>query len=284
MFAKIARSWALTKASAAVVRDEPRLLWFPVFTGLAAAGVIVISLIPMVGVALAGGLATDADGNVAGGGEAVTVVWVFLLYFALYFVGVFFNSALVAAALVRLQGGQPSIRASLALAMRRAPAILGYSVIAASVGLALRMIEERVGWVGRWVVATIGVAWSLATFLAVPVLVVRGVSPVAALNESGALLRGTWGENVAGNAGMAAAFMLAYLALAGIVVAFASLGSPTWIVNPILACVVAGALLVLFQSVLQGVFAAALYGHATGAAALAGFPKDLLDESFVTRR
>ncbi len=71
--------------------------------------------------------------------------------------------------------------------------------IAATVGLLLRAIEERVGWLGRIVVKLIGVAWALATFLVVPVLVTRDVGPIDAVKESAALLRETWGENLIGN-------------------------------------------------------------------------------------
>jgi len=61
-----------------------------------------------------------------------------------------------------------------------------------TVGLLLRALEERVGWVGQLVLKLVGVAWALATFLVVPVLVTRDVGPIEAVKASADLLRRTW--------------------------------------------------------------------------------------------
>ena len=61
-------------------------------------------------------------------------------------------------------------------------------------------------------VKLIGVAWTLATFLVVPVLVTRDVGPIDAVKESAGLLRETWGENLIGNVGLGLVFAVAYLA------------------------------------------------------------------------
>ena len=65
-------------------------------------------------------------------------------------------------------------------------------------------------------------AWTLAAFLTVPVLVAQDVGPVEAVKESAALLKRTWGEGLIGNGGIglvgglaAVAVMLAGLALTG---------------------------------------------------------------------
>jgi hypothetical protein len=280
MFERMSRSWTLVKASAGVVRDEPVLLAFPFFSFVSAFVVILTFAWPFAGVE-----ATSDDGPAR---EAMVYVWIFCLYLALFFVGFFFNAALVAMALLRLEGGDPRLGDGLALAVRRVPAILGYAAIAATVGLALRAIEERIGFVGRLVTSSLGVAWTVATFLVVPVLVAKDVSPLAAVAESARLLKQTWGENLAGNVGMAAAFAFGYGVLAVVAVggtlALGGLDRPSWIVALIFACVALAVMLALFQGALQGVYAAALYRHATGADVMSGFPKDLLDAAFVTRR
>jgi hypothetical protein len=284
MFEKLSRSWTLVKSSAAVVRDEPVLMLFPLFSFIAAAAVIVTFALPLLGVVATDEVALDDGRRV----ELMTYVWTFLLYLTLFFVGIFFNSALVAMALLRLEGGDPGLGDGLALAVRRAPAILGYAAIAATVGLVLRAIEERVGLVGRLVTSLLGAAWSVATFLVVPVLVTRDVSPLAAVKESGRLLQRTWGENLAGNIGMSAVFAVGYgvlvaIALGG-VLALAGLDRPNWIAALVVVCVVTAIALALFQGALQGVYAAALYRYATGASAMSEFPPDILGAAFVTKR
>lgn len=280
MFERLSRSWTLLKASAGVVRDEPVLLAFPLMSFVCAAAVVVTFALPL----MAGDTVRDDEPA----RDAIAYVWVFCLYLALFFVGFFFNAALVAMALLRLEGGDPRLGDGLALAVRRAPRILGYAAIAATVGLALRAIEERVGFVGRLVTSSLGLAWTVATFLVVPLLVAKDVSPIAAVTESARLLKQTWGENLAGNVGMSAAFAFGYGVLAvvalGGTLALGGLDRPSWIVALILVCVLLAILLALFQGALQGVYAAALYRHATGAAVMSGFPKDLLDAAFVTRR
>ena len=111
----------------------------------------------------------------------------------------------------RLDGGNPTIGDGFAIANSRLANILGYAFIAATVGLILRAIQERVGFLGKIVVGLIGAGWSVATYLVVPVLVAREIGPIDAVKESASLLRRTWGENVIGQAGMGFAFGLIYL-------------------------------------------------------------------------
>jgi len=94
-----------------------------------------------------------------------------VFYVVAYFITLFFNTALVGAAMIRMDGGNPSLGDGLRIAWERKGRIFGYACIAATVGLLLRSLEEKVGWLGRLVVKLIGVGWALATFLVVPVLV-----------------------------------------------------------------------------------------------------------------
>ncbi len=96
----------------------------------------------------------------------------------------FCNTALVGAALIRLRGGDPTVADGFRIAASRVGPILGYAFIAATVGMVLRAISERSGFLGRLVVSLVGFAWNLATFLAVPVLVVEDVGPIEAVQRS----------------------------------------------------------------------------------------------------
>ena len=116
--------------------------------------------------------------------EIVASVVGFVFYFITTFIMIFFNSALVGAALIRLDGGDPTVADGLRIARERLGSILAWSLLAATVGMILKAARERAGWLGSLVVGMIGIAWNLATFLVVPVLVTRDLGPIDALKES----------------------------------------------------------------------------------------------------
>jgi len=88
---------------------------------------------------------------------------VLAFYILAYFIGLFFNTALVGAAMIRLDGGNPIVGDGLRSAWSRVGRIFGYACIAATVGMFLRALEDRVGWIGTIIVKLIGVAWAIAT-------------------------------------------------------------------------------------------------------------------------
>ena len=96
------------------------------------------------------------DGLRSGGVPVAMYVLGFLFYLVQYFVIFFFNSALVGAALIRLDGGDPTLRDGLRIASSKWVSILGYAAVAATVGLILRSLQERAGWLGRIVVGFLG--------------------------------------------------------------------------------------------------------------------------------
>src|SRR5207237_3156912 len=122
----------------------------------------------------------------------------FTLYVANYFVILFFNVALVGIANSRLMGGNWTFRDGIELAWARKGTILQWAFVAATVGMILRTMEERMGLIGRIVMRIIGIAWTLACYFVVPVLAFEDLSPVAAIKRSSKLFRDTWGEKVIG--------------------------------------------------------------------------------------
>lgn len=274
---RFARSWALVKASASVLRSDRELLVFPLLSSICALLVAATFIIPLI---FGGAFARLDDGH------APAWLWPlgFLFYLSQYFVIFFFNAALVGAARIRLDGGDPTLADGFRIAAARWPQILGYAAIAATVGMVLRAIQERAGLIGRWIAGLFGLAWTVASFLAVPVLVNENVGPIDAVKRSVDLLKRTWGENLVGNAGIGIVFglvMFAWIALGiGLVVLAANNGS-------VLAAVAVGALVVvgmlllgLVQSALQGVYAAALYRYAETGDAGAGFEGALVADAF----
>jgi hypothetical protein len=278
VFDRLARSWSLIKASASVVRSNKTLLLFPVVSGIATTIILVTFLLP---------LARDLDlERSSSPGQTMQYIWLGLLYVVLYFVTIFFNTALVSVALLRLTGSPAGFRDGFARAVTRLPAILGYALLAASVGLLLRGIEERAGWIGRFTAGLIGVTWTVASFLVVPSLAARDIGPIEALRHSATLLKRTWGENIAGNAGISFVFTLIYVAIVfgmiGLLAATANVSIEAAIGIVTIGVVLLLAAIVL-HSTLQGVYAAALYCYATLGEAATGFSADALDAAFRAR-
>lgn len=198
LFSRVARSWQLIKASRDVLRADNSLLILPLFSGLATA-------------ALAGGFVALAmwDGAFAALRESRSIeaygsfyAWLFAWYVVQYSVVIFFNTALVGAAIAVLGGGRPTVGSALKLALGRIGAILGYAVISATVGVLLHALTQRLGLIGRLIEGALGLAWTAATFLVIPILAAEGIGPWQAIERSTALLRKTWGENLIGNAGI----------------------------------------------------------------------------------
>lgn len=277
MFARFSRSWQLVKASGTVLRQDKELLLFPFFSAIATLLVTISFAVPLM---FTGALDESAGGSV----DASYVLVLFLFYLVQYFVIFFFNSALVGAAMIRLDGGDPTVSDGLRIASSRIVQILGYAAIAATVGLILRLIEERAGFIGRWIVGLLGVAFTVATFLAVPILVSRDIGPMDAVKESATLLKKTWGENVIGNVGMGLVFFLFYIGAVGIGVVFilgasqTSSGALIIGVTALIALAVIG--LALVQTALQGVYSAALYRYATEGNVGEAFSGTLLGDAF----
>jgi hypothetical protein len=155
------------------------------------------------------------------------------------------------------------------------------------VGLVLRAIAERFQFVGRIVVGLIGAGWTLATFLVVPVLVARDIGPLDAVKESAAILKRTWGENIAGQAGLGVAFTLLQFLLillgAALVITFAVNGSTILTVLALLLTLGALLLAFLVHGALSGIYAAALYRFATQSGDTQGFDQQVLRNAFLPK-
>ena len=288
MFERISRSWQLIKASWGVLKQDKHLLVFPLISALAALTVVLAFVLPVLGLGVLDGMA-DADHSAV---PVLTYGLGFAFYVSLYFVIFFFNAALVGAAMIRLDGGEPSVSDGLRVARSKFISILGYAVIAATVGMLLRIIQERVGFVGNLVVSLLGAGWTMATYLVVPTLVARDVSPLEAVKASATTLKQTWGENVVGQAGMGAVFALIHFlnialgVLLVIVLAsaqFGSMGTMALVVLTITDTVCMMVLIALVQSTLGGIYAAALYRYATLGTVSDGFDNRAMELAFAPK-
>lgn len=275
---KFARSWELVKASAAVLRADRELLVFPLVSAIATLLVALSFFLP---------LYASGTFRLIHPHEGLPVpiyIMLFLFYVAQYTVIFFFNTALVGAAMIRLDGGDPTLADGLRIARERIVPIIGYAVISATVGMVLRALEERAGFLGKIVIGMIGAAWTVATAMVVPVLVTQNVGPIDAIKESVNLLRRNWGENLIGNGGIGVVFGLVTVAVmfvgGALVVMSAGSNLVPLAVLFAAATVIAVLGLSLVQAALAGIYSAALYRFASTGEVPNGFDGDALQGAF----
>jgi hypothetical protein len=277
MFRRISNSWELIKASAAVLRTDKELIVFPIVSAICVFVVTASFAFPMWLTGFFGSL-QEGDSTVLG------VVVAFLFYLVQYFVVIFANSALVGAATIRLRGGDPTLADGFRIAAGRVREILGYALISATVGMILRWVSEREGLLGRIVGTLAGMAWNIATFLVVPVLVVEGIGPIDAVKRSGSLLKKTWGEQIVGSFGIGLVFGLLSLLLllvCGAIITFAVMsGSVAIVVLIAVILVLALVLLGVVNSALSGIYTAAVYQYAVTGESDGYFRQDMVQNAF----
>jgi len=277
MFARIGYTWRVMGASWAVLKKDKELLIFPFLSGVACLLVMVSFALPIIMTGAYENIAAEAGDETQGQmADIIGYVLLFAFYFANYFVITFFNSCIVGSAVQRLSGLEPSFGDALKAGISRLPQIFAWALMAATVGMILRLIEERSAALGRFVAGLLGVAWTMATFLVVPVLVVEGLGPWGALKKSAVLLKKTWGDQLVGNFGFGIIFLLLFApAIIVIPLGFVFLGA---VVGGIIAAVAVIYMIVLalVQSALQAIFQAALYVYAEKGTAPEAFGDDMI--------
>lgn len=275
---KITRTWSLMSACWQVLKQDKELLVFPLISGVCCLLLLASFAAPLYLTNHWQPPARDA----AAAQQAAYYGTLFLFYVCNYFVVVFFNAAIVACATLRLGGGNPTLGDGFRAAAARLPVIAGWAVVSATVGLILRIIEDRSDKIGRFVAGLLGAAWTVVSFLVVPILVIENKNPFSALKESAGLLKKTWGQQLVGNFSFGIIFFL--LAIPAIAVMV--LGFFTGSIAGIAVCIVLGVVylivLALVQSALQAIFQAALFLYARDGQVPPGFG-DLLGNAMASR-
>jgi hypothetical protein len=271
------RSWEIAKRSWAVLRSDRSLAWFPVLSSLAS--LLILGVLAGV-IAAIGGDNRNGDGFQLG---AVGYVLIAVAYVAVVFAGTYFLAALVAGADQRLRGEHATVESSLRMANARLHRLLPWALVSGTVSIVLRALEQR-GIVGRLVGSLLGMAWSLLTFLTVPVLVLENVGVGDALRRSKELFTRTWGENVVGQAGVGLVGMFAVIPGVALVAIGAATGSIVGVVA--LGGIGVGWILVtmIVLAALSGIYRTALYHYAATGTIPAAFEGTDLTGAFVERR
>jgi hypothetical protein len=269
-------SMVLAKASWRVLQENRKLAVLPLLSGITSMLVAISFLVPIVILGQGGSSSSEYTFG--------PVQWILTaaLYLVSAYVVIFFNAALVYAADAHLHGVTVSVSDAIKFAASKTSVLLPWAIVSATVSMIIRTIEERAGIFGTIIGAIAGVAWSLVTFLVLPVLVVEGLGPIKAVKRSGELFKRAWGEQVMANFGIGLitfGAILAGLIPAGLLMLLGTFGIIAGVVLFVLwVC----AVMVISQSV-QGILSMALYRYATDGQ-VQGFETSQLQGAFQPRR
>jgi hypothetical protein len=281
MFDWFTRGWRIARSSLAVLKSHPGLAGFPVISALALIAVTVLLSVPVIFGAVVGASVQLSDQAMKTYGYVALFVW----YFVCTFVIVFCNAALISCALQVFSGQRTSVGYGIVSAGRRSPQILGWSFVAATVGVLLRGLQsvasDKLGFVGGLAGAVAEGVWGVATYFAIPAVVVEGVGPVNAIKRSSSILRRTWGESLAGSTGLGFInflFLLPFFGLLTLIVTGVGGETLRWSIATILV-LYALAVTAIFAA-LNTIFRAAVYNYATTGAAPSQIDSALLQSTF----
>lgn len=276
-FDRMGNGWKLGMASFGIIRENPTLMLFPVLSG---ASLLFICLTFFGGIAAVFGFQLDAFfARFETGGEWLAYVALFIFYLINFTIVVFFNVGLIHCTRLIMEGREAKVGDGIAYSVSRLEAIVSWALLAATVGVVLKTLEERLGFIGQLIIGIVGIVWSIATFFVVPVVAYENVSPIEAVKRSAKIMKEKWGEAIGANFSFGLFYILGIVAIVVISVLL-------FFVHPIVA-VVAGVLSFLFLatavSAAKTVFLAAIYRHVNGEP-VEYYDSEVLDNVFAPKK
>lgn len=254
-FGNISNTIHLMKSCVNVLKKDKELVFFPIM-----AAIFVIVLLGII--YSTGGIAFSDNPE-----EQGSIIPLAILIFGANFIIVFFNSALISAALERLRGGDPNISSGLSHAFKHVHHIFLWSIIVTIMALifaAIRSSGRNRGMMGQIMTelfaSFLQAGWAMMTFFVVPIIVSENLGPISAIKRSSGLFKQTWGNQVAANFGFGIFQILALLASGAIGWIF-GLASPAF---GMIVGVLCASISVSIIYTLEGIYKAALYEFAMG--------------------
>lgn len=280
MFASLSRSWNLTRESFRVLMMDKELMLFPVLS-------VVLSLILVASFFVPLSMAVDWS---TFGKEDLPIpapvlgLLVFCFYFLVSLAVVFCNVAMLHCAGMRFRGGDPTVMDGIRAGLAHMGQIVAWAALNGTVGVLLGLIEERLGFLGTLLRRFMGMAWTVVSFFAVPVMVFENAGPVAALKRSKDVLAKTWGESLSAYVGFGAINGLltfgGFVILLGTVVGGLMLELPALAIGGAVAALLYWLVQAVVMSSLAQIFRAAVYLYATTNEVPKGYTEDLVQGAF----
>jgi uncharacterized protein DUF6159 len=270
---KIKRGWGLTKKSWALLNEHRELIRFPLYGAMA-------TIVPAI-IFLGPGLYLFDKDELAG-----AIPLVVIGVYALSVVGFYFSVGLAACADMIFRGQEATVADGLAVARERFAQICGWAAVSTAISAVMGALENQGGIGGQIAARLVGMAWSLVTFLAVPVIAIEGTGPVATIKRSASMFRARWGQQITGNIAIGGAvFLLGVLPAVALIVLGVAVWSSASFLGALL--VVIGALLLaialLVSKALSGIFGVALYRYALDGETVGPFTQEDMESAVRTK-
>ena len=279
-FERLSNGWRLGKISLLTIRENPSLIVFPFISGISLI-LVTLSFFGSGYLAFGEEILAIADDEIAANSlDAILYVMVFLFYLLNYFIIVFFNVGLVHCARRILEGHETTVREGINYATTRVGSILSWAILAATVGMILKAIQENSGTFGQIISGIIGMVWGIATFFVVPIIAYEDVNPIEAVKRSGQIMKDKWGESIGAN------FSFGLFSFLGTILVALPAGFLIGaIIHPVAGVVTGVMMFILIQmsvSAANMVFLAAAYQHVNDEPT-GYFESDILDDVFVRK-
>ncbi len=179
------RNRELVSASWKVLKKDKELILFPIFSIILNLSLIYYLL--------------DGSGR-------YFILAVILLYFLVTNISIFFNSAIVAMAKIRIEGGMPNLLDGIKMALAKIDRIIIWSLYSCTIGIILTVIQSHK--ISEWLGYALEITWSLVTYFVIPIIIINDIGVFDAIKESKNLIKKNWGSAVRGEFSIAGILML----------------------------------------------------------------------------
>ena len=249
---RIKRGWALSKKSWGLLNEHRQLLRFPLYGGIASTLLAIVTLGP--------GLYLFDQGSLGG-----AIPLVVLGIYVLSVIGLYFSVGLAACADMIFRGQQATMSDGLAVSRQRFSQICGWAAVSTAISVLMGALENQGGLGGQIAARLVGTAWSLVTFLAVPVIAIEGTGPFQTLKRSASMFKKRWGQQI-----VAGVMIWASASFAGALLV--AIGAIVFLIA------------MLISNALRGIFGVALYRYALDGETVGGFTAAELESAVKQKR
>jgi di/tricarboxylate transporter len=220
--------------------------------------------------------------------------WTWAIWIAtsalLALVSTFTVAAIMSMSLKRMRGGDPVLHDGYAAVKEHFKALAFFSLLSFGIIQALQYLESRLPFVGKILTFLGEVAWSVAAFFAIPVIVdsKEYVGPIDATKQSLGIIKTTWRESAVNQFTMGTIFLI--LILLELAIGISTTAASAHFVNIFLGAfsglvmLVVLLMTILVSSAMDGIAKAVLYYYAITGEAPEHFDKELLRQAFTPRK
>jgi hypothetical protein len=285
------RSWEITKISFRVMGKDKELLIYPFLAAIFSLLFSIAILFPTIIYEM---IQSGVPEDVLSAFSLLEYLIVFGTYLGLALIATFFNVCVVYTVKTRFEGGNATLGSSFKFAFSKFHLIISWSLIVATVGLLLYILDriaESLGNAGEIIVriirGIIGMAWGIVTIFVIPGLVYYGLGPKDAIKKSVDTLSKTWGESIIRHYGLGFIQFLFFLLGAGIGTGIYFLTQSMGITGIIITVVVVFVyflLLFLIFNVANSVYNTALFVYADTGSIPEGFNQELMSKAYKKKR